>query len=992
MARFGRGTGRILRTVSFGLLLGAAGARSFAETSLTLFSEPGDPVGRGKEYAFAEADGTFTVTRNAWNGVSVWMRAEHSDWTLDFAGISRHLLTVRTYTDVIHYPPLDPARPSLQISGYAGCSIVAGRFEVIDVAYGAGGGIDRFRARFEQYCQSSTHPLTGEIRFQTIVPIDLTAPTTESVLEGSELRFTVSGVPDDGGPVALSAEGLPAGASFTSTAPRSGELRWTPGAQQAGSYIVTFFGEDSSGHIENTSTRILVGDVLHVPSDHATIQAAIDVATERSLVIVGPGTYRENLDMHGKALTLRSEEGPLATIIDGQRHGSVILVDAPGPGAGVEGFTIQNGASNDGAGLWLGGGSPRVVGNIFLGNEHWAGGEGAAIGAYGGTPFIDRNVFRDNRCDGQWSAGVISLGGDASSLVANNLFEHNPCAAINLRVSGASAASIVNNTMFENRVGVRLEGQLISASHIFGNNVIVGNEIGLQVDNETPGRAPIWTHNLLSGNDVDYLDTSDRTGVDGNIDAPPSFLCPARSDYRPTASSPVVDTGDDTIVALPALDLRGTPRTLDGDGDGTAVVDLGALEYDPSSPGICLVCPADMTLLAPHGQVTAVVDYPPPALSEGSTVQCNPPSGAALGEGMTTVTCVAHDATLDTETCSFRITVIVPPPNDDFDFATEIPTLPFLDRVDTRKATDAADDPSCGRNGSVWYTYLPLQDTLIDFQTSGSSYLTVLSAYTGERGSLVVATDSCVTGHMSVAARAGQRIYIKVTSHHSPNGGDLLVSVTGVSCTSRPLDCGPPRLVRPNWHGVLASGSITDIVWEAPATAVSFDLRYTIDGGASWKPIASGLTGKSFAWTVPVTSANKPQSKVRVVAYNTAGSKAGADESDLPFTIQVVKLDEPDGHEDLYSGTTTLIQWTTHATMSTVAGAKVQFTTNGGSSWKTVASLSGNPGEYAWVVPAIQRASRHCKVRIVLEDADGRSLGKDTSDAAFTIYPGAGRS
>src|SRR6266705_3424246 len=60
-------------------------------------------------------------------------------------------------------------------------------------------------------------------------------------------------------------------------------------------------------------------------------------------------------------------------------------------------------------------------------------------------------------------------------------------------------------------------------------------------------------------------------------------------DFRLTSSSPLIDAGTNTPapgVTLSALDLAGQPRVQDGNGDGTATVDLGAYEFMvPDSDG-----------------------------------------------------------------------------------------------------------------------------------------------------------------------------------------------------------------------------------------------------------------------------------------------------------------------------------------------------------------------------------------------------------------------
>lgn len=91
-------------------------------------------------------------------------------------------------------------------------------------------------------------------------------------------------------------------------------------------------------------------------------------------------------------------------------------------------------------------------------------------------------------------------------------------------------------------------------------------------------------------------------------------------------------------------------------------------------------------------------------------------------------------------------TVITPPvsapAHDDFGSARTVTGVPYTDSVDVRGATRASDDPvpsSCGTYpgaASVWYVYTPPVSRSMSFDTFGSNYDTVLSVWTGSRGSL----------------------------------------------------------------------------------------------------------------------------------------------------------------------------------------------------------------------------------------------------------------
>ena len=65
----------------------------------------------------------------------------------------------------------------------------------------------------------------------------------------------------------------------------------------------------------------------------------------------------------------------------------------------------------------------------------------------------------------------------------------------------------------------------------------------------------------------------------GNINEDPEFVDSANDDLQLASDSPCIDAGDNTVPGMPAVDLDGKPRFIDGNGDMSALVDMGAYEY-----------------------------------------------------------------------------------------------------------------------------------------------------------------------------------------------------------------------------------------------------------------------------------------------------------------------------------------------------------------------------------------------------------------------------
>jgi len=90
---------------------------------------------------------------------------------------------------------------------------------------------------------------------------------------------------------------------------------------------------------------------------------------------------------------------------------------------------------------------------------------------------------------------------------------------------------------------------------------------------------------------------------------------------------------------------------------GTCMFPVTVNDTQPPS----ITCPANTSQNAGPGQCSATVTYPPPTVSDNcpnvGMPSCSPPSGSTFQAGTTTVTCMVADASGNTASCSFTVTV-----------------------------------------------------------------------------------------------------------------------------------------------------------------------------------------------------------------------------------------------------------------------------------------------------------------------------------------------
>jgi hypothetical protein len=362
-------------------------------------------------------------------------------------------------------------------------------------------------------------------------------------------------------------------------------------------------------------------DILDVPDEFPTIQAAINAAQAGDEILVAPGVYPERIHLLGKAIIVRSTDGPELTMIDasGLNQDVVTCTNGEGPGTVVQGFTITGGVdgihmrlsapkltdclviANAGCGMYCDEATPSVFHCAFDDNE------GCGIENVAGAPVLDRCTLDGNAAGGMrndagasatlvrcsvsgnaavFGAGVRNMNGClirlVSCAVVGNHASHSGGGLLNdtdcdvrlfncmlsdnaADVDGgalynlAGDLTVINATLSANAAGRHGGGLLHAGGSATIANSILWNDAGGEI------------HEMFGDVVLSYCDVLggwDGSG-EGNIDAEPMFFDSGTGDYRLAAGSPCIDAADNAAVPPDEFDLD-----EDGDTDEPLPLDL----------------------------------------------------------------------------------------------------------------------------------------------------------------------------------------------------------------------------------------------------------------------------------------------------------------------------------------------------------------------------------------------------------------------------------
>jgi len=186
------------------------------------------------------------------------------------------------------------------------------------------------------------------------------------------------------------------------------------------------------------------------------------------------------------------------------------------------------------------------------------------------------------------------------------------------------------------------------------------------------------------------------------------------------------------------------------------------------------------------------------------------------------------------------------------------------------------------------------------------------------------------------------------------------------------------QILSPNGGEQFVSGTSQNISWTS-TNITNVKLEYTTNNGATWVTIKDDtLNTGLYKWLVPVV--NSSLCKVRVSnAYNeNKPSNMSASTFTISQVAPVISVTAPVGGESWDAGSAQVIKWNS----SGITNVKIEYTTNNGVNWVTVAASVPSSGFYSWN-PVPNTPSTNCKVKV--SDLANNFTGQ--SPATFTIAP-----
>ncbi len=254
---------------------------------------------------------------------------------------------------------------------------------------------------------------------------------------------------------------------------------------------------------------------------------------------------------------------------------------------------------------------------------------------------------------------------------------------------------------------------------------------------------------------------------------------------------------------------------------------------------------------------------------------------------------------------------------------------------------------------------------------AGENISTVSLAYSLDAG----ATWNNIAGN--IAASSGSYSWT-IPSGISSNQARVRISDDGSSLISSSGDFTIEilDLTSPAGGEYWQSGTGQNIAWNS-AQISKVKIEFSTDNGASWTTLSNSETASTgtFSWNI----SGGVSTREGIIRISDVDYPSIYAQNINPITIGSITVIAPNGGEVLQSGDNYSIRWTQS---SSVEKVNIDYSTDNGGTWNSIAVESDSSSTYVWVVPE-NVFSDNALVRI--SDAASGGGISDVSDATFKI-------
>ncbi|MFZ1289007.1 MAG: SBBP repeat-containing protein, partial [Melioribacteraceae bacterium] len=260
----------------------------------------------------------------------------------------------------------------------------------------------------------------------------------------------------------------------------------------------------------------------------------------------------------------------------------------------------------------------------------------------------------------------------------------------------------------------------------------------------------------------------------------------------------------------------------------------------------------------------------------------------------------------------------------------------------------------------------------VNFSGSSLIYSTLIGGGSGDGGSSIVVdsdNNAFLTGYT-----ASNNFPTTSNAYQTSKNGFTEAFVTKLNIPTIYF-----KFLSPLYGEILQSNTIYNIIWEENYIPQKMKIEFSFDNGNNWILLAEISPGiKNYNWEVVPLDISSAKIKIYPVGFEYLAQISEPFQITTSTTDRVSLTSQNTSNFKYKIGTSQNITWEKFGNVSNI---NLEYTIDGGSTWKTIANnLNADLLSYSWVIP--DEPTEDCKIKIT---DSANPLVYDYCDAFFTI-------